>query len=354
MALPKQFAWLLGAVATSFLVLAFMPNPLYLGVALVIGGATIAPALTVENNLVGRIAPAAMLNEAYTWVVTVSVGGQRGRRRGGRRDRRPARRAAVGVRASRRPCWWWRRWSRRCRPGRWPGPTSGPRTGCAGRWPPPDGRGDQQRPLVRRGLPRAGPADAVLGPGLGGPAPVAALLSGRRDAVAVDLAGRGAAGHRHVAGVLGQGQLRRTWTCRRTASRCSSTPSGSTGPPRHPPTARPGGDTTDFGAWETGRVFRPGLLSERRRHVPARDRGRRDRQPSPGRWSDCPICSRPATRSRPGHARCGRWRPAIPGCRWSATRAATTWRRRIAPGSRSTGPLRVWIKPDVREQAAIA
>jgi MFS family permease len=75
MALPKQFAWLLGAVGTSFLVLAFMPNPLYLGIALVIGGATIAPALTVENNLVGRIAPAAMLNEAYTWVVTVSVAG---------------------------------------------------------------------------------------------------------------------------------------------------------------------------------------------------------------------------------------------------------------------------------------
>ena len=75
MALPKQFAWLLAAVSASFLVLALMPSPLYLGVALVIGGATIAPALTVETNLVGRIAPAAMLNEAYTWVVTVSVAG---------------------------------------------------------------------------------------------------------------------------------------------------------------------------------------------------------------------------------------------------------------------------------------
>jgi MFS family permease len=75
MALPKQFAWLLGAVASSFLVLAVMPNPTALGIALVIGGATIAPALTVETNLVGRIAPAAMLNEAYTWVVTVSVAG---------------------------------------------------------------------------------------------------------------------------------------------------------------------------------------------------------------------------------------------------------------------------------------
>jgi MFS family permease len=75
MALTRQFAWLLSAVAASFLVLAFMPTPLSLGAALVIGGATIAPALTVENNLVGRIAPAAMLNEAYTWVVTVSVAG---------------------------------------------------------------------------------------------------------------------------------------------------------------------------------------------------------------------------------------------------------------------------------------
>ncbi|WIM97087.1 MFS transporter [Actinoplanes oblitus] len=75
MALPRQFAWLLGAVALSFLVLALMPSPLYLGVALVLGGATIAPALTVENSLVGRLAPAGMLNEAYTWMVTVSVSG---------------------------------------------------------------------------------------------------------------------------------------------------------------------------------------------------------------------------------------------------------------------------------------
>jgi MFS family permease len=75
MALSRQFAWLLTAVSAGFLVLAFMPSPLHLGVALVLGGATIAPALTVENNLVGRIAPAGMLNEAYTWIVTVSVAG---------------------------------------------------------------------------------------------------------------------------------------------------------------------------------------------------------------------------------------------------------------------------------------
>jgi MFS family permease len=75
MALSRQFAWLLGGVAASFLVLAAMPNPLSLGIALVVGGAAIAPALTVENNLVGRISPAGMLNEAYTWVVTLSVAG---------------------------------------------------------------------------------------------------------------------------------------------------------------------------------------------------------------------------------------------------------------------------------------
>ncbi|MFF5175240.1 MFS transporter [Micromonospora sp. NPDC000089] len=72
--MTRQFAWLLGGVAGSFAVFAVMPHPLALGVALVVGGATIAPALTLENTLVGRIAPTGMLNEAYTWVVTTSVG----------------------------------------------------------------------------------------------------------------------------------------------------------------------------------------------------------------------------------------------------------------------------------------
>ncbi|SCL14079.1 MFS transporter [Micromonospora inyonensis] len=72
--LTRQFAWLLGGVGASFLVFAAMPTPLALGVALVVGGATIAPALTLENTMVGRVTPAGMLNEAYTWAVTVSVG----------------------------------------------------------------------------------------------------------------------------------------------------------------------------------------------------------------------------------------------------------------------------------------
>jgi MFS family permease len=75
MALPRQLAWSLAGVSLGLLLAAGMPNPLWLAVALVLGGAAIAPALTVENNLVSRLAPAAMLNEAYTWVVTVSVAG---------------------------------------------------------------------------------------------------------------------------------------------------------------------------------------------------------------------------------------------------------------------------------------
>ncbi|MGK5742910.1 MFS transporter [Micromonospora sp. URMC 103] len=71
--MTRQFAGLLAALAASFAVFAVMPGPLALGVALVVGGATIAPALTLENTLVGRIAPPGMLNEAYTWVVTMSV-----------------------------------------------------------------------------------------------------------------------------------------------------------------------------------------------------------------------------------------------------------------------------------------
>lgn len=78
MALSRQFAWLLTGVSASFAVLTVMPNPVALGIALVVGGATIAPALTVENTLVGRISPGSMLNESYTWSVTVGVGASAG------------------------------------------------------------------------------------------------------------------------------------------------------------------------------------------------------------------------------------------------------------------------------------
>jgi MFS family permease len=74
MPLPKQLNRLLLAVAGSFVVLSVMPTPLALGVALTLGGATIAPTLTVQNSLVALVVPAGMLNEAYTWLTTVVVG----------------------------------------------------------------------------------------------------------------------------------------------------------------------------------------------------------------------------------------------------------------------------------------
>lgn len=71
--MPRQFSWLLSAVAASFGVFALMPTSMALGFALVVGGATIAPALTLENMMVGRISPTSMLNEAYTWATTTMV-----------------------------------------------------------------------------------------------------------------------------------------------------------------------------------------------------------------------------------------------------------------------------------------
>jgi MFS family permease len=72
--MSRQFAVLLAGLAGTFAVFAVMPTPAALGIALVVGGFTIAPALTVENTMVGRISPVSMLNESYTWVVTVAIG----------------------------------------------------------------------------------------------------------------------------------------------------------------------------------------------------------------------------------------------------------------------------------------
>jgi hypothetical protein len=69
--LPTQWALTLGAVAAGLATLALVPSAGIMAVALLVGGVTLAPALTVENALVSRIAPAGMVNEAYTWVATV-------------------------------------------------------------------------------------------------------------------------------------------------------------------------------------------------------------------------------------------------------------------------------------------
>jgi len=71
--LAHQFPWLLGALALSMAVLAAMPNPIALGIALTVGGATIAPVLTVHNSLIGLVTPETMVNEGYTWIVTTSI-----------------------------------------------------------------------------------------------------------------------------------------------------------------------------------------------------------------------------------------------------------------------------------------
>jgi MFS family permease len=71
--LARQFALLLAAVAASYAVFAAVTRPAAMAAVLLFAGALVAPALTVENALVGRIVPAGMRTEAYTWVVTVEV-----------------------------------------------------------------------------------------------------------------------------------------------------------------------------------------------------------------------------------------------------------------------------------------
>lgn len=69
----RRYAVLLAMIGLGFLALAPAPGPWSLGVILVAGGSVLAPALIVENNLVGRIVPAEGLNEAYTRVLTAAI-----------------------------------------------------------------------------------------------------------------------------------------------------------------------------------------------------------------------------------------------------------------------------------------
>lgn len=73
--LPRQLIVLLAGVGASIALLAAMPGPVWLGVALAIGGVTVAPALTVQNSLVGIVVPPRMHTEAYTWMTTLTVAG---------------------------------------------------------------------------------------------------------------------------------------------------------------------------------------------------------------------------------------------------------------------------------------
>lgn len=71
--LPRQLMVLLYAVGASIALFAAAPGPVWLGILLALGGATIAPGLTVENSLVGIVVPARMHTEAYTWMTTLTV-----------------------------------------------------------------------------------------------------------------------------------------------------------------------------------------------------------------------------------------------------------------------------------------
>jgi MFS family permease len=72
--LPRQYRWLLLGVTIGLAPLAAVSSPWVLGVLLFLGGTVIAPTMTVQNSLVGAIAPAQATTEAFTWLSTVTVG----------------------------------------------------------------------------------------------------------------------------------------------------------------------------------------------------------------------------------------------------------------------------------------
>ncbi|TDC61196.1 MFS transporter [Micromonospora sp. KC207] len=72
-ALPRQLTVLLAGLAVGYAAWAAMPNSIALGAVLLVTGAVIAPAMTVQAGLMARIAPASMLTEAYTWLTTVNL-----------------------------------------------------------------------------------------------------------------------------------------------------------------------------------------------------------------------------------------------------------------------------------------
>jgi hypothetical protein len=76
--LPTQWGWTMGAVALNMAALVLVPTVPVMAVTLLVGGLTLAPALTVENALVARVAPPGTVNEAYTWVATISSAGAAG------------------------------------------------------------------------------------------------------------------------------------------------------------------------------------------------------------------------------------------------------------------------------------
>ncbi len=71
--LSRRFLVLLAALSAGYAAWTLMPNSYALGALLFVSGAVIAPALTVEAELVSQVAEERMLNEAYTWLTTVNL-----------------------------------------------------------------------------------------------------------------------------------------------------------------------------------------------------------------------------------------------------------------------------------------
>ena len=72
--LPRQYRLLLLGVTIGLAPLAWVSSPWALGLLLFLGGTAIAPTLTVQNTLVGSMAPAHATTEAFTWLSTTTVG----------------------------------------------------------------------------------------------------------------------------------------------------------------------------------------------------------------------------------------------------------------------------------------
>jgi MFS family permease len=72
--LPRQYRWLLFGVTIGLAPLTAASSPWVLGALLFLGGTAIAPTLTVQNSLVGALAPAHATTEAFTWLSTVATG----------------------------------------------------------------------------------------------------------------------------------------------------------------------------------------------------------------------------------------------------------------------------------------
>ncbi|MGY1812798.1 MFS transporter [Blastococcus sp. SYSU D00820] len=72
--LPRQYRLLLLGVTIGLAPLALVSSPWALGVLLFLGGSVIAPTLTVQNTLVGSLAPVHATTEAFTWLSTITVG----------------------------------------------------------------------------------------------------------------------------------------------------------------------------------------------------------------------------------------------------------------------------------------